>query len=449
MRWAPLLVLVVACGDNAVAPPDAARTITLHSVAPARGGLPGGTTIVLDTDGLDPTRPVTVVLGRARATQVGMIDDHTITATTPPGFADGPVDIVVAQDGAHARLDLAFTYNPLPRVITIDPDRGPAAGGTPVTITGSGFTALGAGAATVRFGDLIATDVHVASDTMLTATTPPGPPFAAVGVTVENANGEAQPISAYRFVARGLVIGSNRYGPPTGLFYVDPATGLTTRIMPIDSDPLVSYGVHALATDTDGRLWATTHYFAGPPLLFAVDLWSLQTYVVGNLTDPNGGGAGVPSAVDCKDLEMIQGVLTCVQFGTIYTVDVSSAMLTRRGTASAYRMSLAAIGDQVYAVTGPCCSQATFQTVDLDTGAFGPPTTITQDGKPLTIGAGKATGFDGALYVIGSAWYGPEGGDVPGLGYGRAIYRVDVATGNATFIGRVPFQTTSLTAVDL
>ena len=55
-----------------------------------------------------------------------------------------------------------------PVVSAVSPTFGPVAGGTPVTITGSGFT----GATVVDFNGTAATSVHVVSDTQITATSP-------------------------------------------------------------------------------------------------------------------------------------------------------------------------------------------------------------------------------------------------------------------------------------
>src|SRR5262249_41736741 len=62
-------------------------------------------------------------------------------------------------------------------------------GGTPVTLTGSGFTANAAGVNNVRFGGIAATGVSVLSDTSLTCFTPPGKANTVVNVTVSNDNG--------------------------------------------------------------------------------------------------------------------------------------------------------------------------------------------------------------------------------------------------------------------
>src|SRR5690606_40803670 len=51
-----------------------------------------------------------------------------------------------------------------------DPDSGPTAGGTVVTITGTGFT----GATGVTFDGAAGTAFTVDSDTQITVTTPPG-----------------------------------------------------------------------------------------------------------------------------------------------------------------------------------------------------------------------------------------------------------------------------------
>ena len=51
-----------------------------------------------------------------------------------------------------------FTYNAPPTVTNINPTSGPQAGGTSVTVTGTGFVS-GAGATTVDFGSTAGTSV--------------------------------------------------------------------------------------------------------------------------------------------------------------------------------------------------------------------------------------------------------------------------------------------------
>src|SRR4029077_12347058 len=83
-----------------------------------------------------------------------------------------------------------YTYttpgNPAPTVSSILPVSGTTAGGTPVTITGTGFLA----GATVSLGGTAATGVSVGSSTTITATTP-AHAAGAVNVVVTNSDGQS------------------------------------------------------------------------------------------------------------------------------------------------------------------------------------------------------------------------------------------------------------------
>ncbi len=75
---------------------------------------------------------------------------------------------------------------PAPTVSAVAPALGPSAGGTSITITGTGFVS----GATVTIGGTAATGVTVVSATSITATTPAGTPGGAT-VTVRNSDGQA------------------------------------------------------------------------------------------------------------------------------------------------------------------------------------------------------------------------------------------------------------------
>jgi hypothetical protein len=90
-------------------------------------------------------------------------------------------DTLFKSRGDEKRKD---SLTPTPATeIKLDPQQGPASGGTAVTITGSGFAA----GATVAFGANPATDVTVVSETTITANTPAG--AGVVDVVVTNADG--------------------------------------------------------------------------------------------------------------------------------------------------------------------------------------------------------------------------------------------------------------------
>ena len=132
----------------------------------------------------------------------------------------GTVDITVTTPAGTSATSSAdqFTYipstppapTPAPLAVTgVSPANGPAAGGTSVTITGTGFT----GATDVRFGEAAAQPFTVdSSGTQITATSPPS--TGTVDITVTTPAGTTATSSADQFTyitpppAQGL--GSNR-----------------------------------------------------------------------------------------------------------------------------------------------------------------------------------------------------------------------------------------------
>jgi len=139
-------------------------------IAPASGVSAGGTTVTITGGGLTGTTKVT--FGTAAAVSYSVVSDTEITAVSPPQPA-GTVNVLVTTAGGTSKPAASgdqFTYTtPVPVITKISPTSGPSAGGTTVTITGSGFT----GATRVTFGSLAATSFMVVSDTEITAVSPP------------------------------------------------------------------------------------------------------------------------------------------------------------------------------------------------------------------------------------------------------------------------------------
>ncbi len=150
---------------------------SVTALEPDEGPQTGGTSVVITGTGF--TSASTVDFGSTEATGVKFESPTSMTATAPAG--SGAVYVTVKSAGGTSSDGQAsqFVYDPVPSLGKIEPDEGPAAGGTPVTITGEHFTA----GSKVSFGSSPATGVKVNSSTSITATSPPGSGKVFVSVT--------------------------------------------------------------------------------------------------------------------------------------------------------------------------------------------------------------------------------------------------------------------------
>jgi hypothetical protein len=157
---------------------------TVTAITPNTGTANGGTAVTITGTGF--LSGATVSLGGTAATSVNVASSTSITATTPAHVAGAVTVAVTNTDTQSGSLNNAYTYtssNPAPTVTSITPNSGPGAGGTPVTITGTGFLA----GATVSLGGTAATSVNVVGSTSITATTP-AHVAGAVSVVVTNSD---------------------------------------------------------------------------------------------------------------------------------------------------------------------------------------------------------------------------------------------------------------------
>jgi hypothetical protein len=179
---------------------------TVSAVSPTAGALGGGTIITITGTGF--SSGATVALGGAAATSVMVVNGSTITAVTPAHPA-GTVSVVVTNTDTQSGSCNCYTYEPAPTVTSITPASGPTAGGTAITIAGTGFLT----GATVMFGATPATGVTVVSGTLITAITP-ALPATTVPVTVTNTDGQM-----------GLLNSGYTFVPPPAVSSVAPSSG--------------------------------------------------------------------------------------------------------------------------------------------------------------------------------------------------------------------------------
>ena len=139
------------------------------ALTPASGPTAGGTTVQIT--GTNLTAATAVSFGGTAATTFTVESDTSISATTP-AHALGLVAVSVTTPAGTSMVPGLFTYLPLPPtplVVLVTPALGSPAGGTAVTITGTGLS----GATAVSFGGTPATSFTVNSDLSISATTPP------------------------------------------------------------------------------------------------------------------------------------------------------------------------------------------------------------------------------------------------------------------------------------
>lgn len=144
-------------------------TPEIFEVRPPSGPVRGGTFVEIFGARFQPGSDF--LFGGEPATGVTIVDEGFATAVTPP-HAAGFVTVRVEHPtrGFGERED-AYEYIPPPEVLSIEPERGPDLGGTPVTVRGRFFRP----GARLDFDGLEALDVVFVSSTELTARTPPHP----------------------------------------------------------------------------------------------------------------------------------------------------------------------------------------------------------------------------------------------------------------------------------
>jgi hypothetical protein len=130
--------------SNDHVPPPAVSSLETSS-----GFLPGGNTIIIDGSGFTGASEVDFVGGTAsnpiitRAPGFTVVSDTKISVVVPASSTTGAVDVVVKSPAGISTTGSAdkYTYNQqtAPTLTGLSVSAGSAVGGTPVTITGTGF----------------------------------------------------------------------------------------------------------------------------------------------------------------------------------------------------------------------------------------------------------------------------------------------------------------------
>ena len=155
------LVVSMACANEAPAPQPA-----VDSISTSGGPVAGGTPVTVLGTGFTPAS--TVSFGGVPASDVTYESPQALTAVSPAG--SGMANVVVRTAGGNSNTSTAddFYYGSPPTVTGLNVTQGTSAGGTVVTVHGTGFT----GATVVGFGGIPGSALNVESDTELQVTTP-------------------------------------------------------------------------------------------------------------------------------------------------------------------------------------------------------------------------------------------------------------------------------------
>ncbi len=181
---------IAAGGNHDLAFSEPLPTVT--GVSPDSGATTGETTVTIT--GTNFEGATAVHFGAASAEKFTVHSPTSITAVSPPG-AVGTVNVTVTVPAGTSPTVPAdrFTYAPAPTVKKLSAKKGPGAGGTTVTITGTNF----AGVTAVSFGGSGAREYTVVSSTSITAVSPAG--AGTLNVTVTTAGGPSAAVKGDQF----------------------------------------------------------------------------------------------------------------------------------------------------------------------------------------------------------------------------------------------------------
>jgi len=184
------------------------------AVSPNTATPSGGTQVSIVGSGF--TGVQAIMFGSTAATGFNVNSSTSITAMSPSHSA-GQVDIIVMASSGNSSANSAdhFTFQTAgPQVTQVGPSTGSTAGGTAITITGSGFSSVSA----VMFGTTAASSFSATSSTSITAVAPAHTAGAVDVIVVTSAGSSTVNPSQdqFTYAATGPTVTSLSTGTGTG-----------------------------------------------------------------------------------------------------------------------------------------------------------------------------------------------------------------------------------------
>ncbi len=270
------------------------------------------------------TAPETTVRIGNVVASILAVTDTVIVFQVPPGAETGRINVTTPIGSATSSSDLTVLPRSTPSIAFASPSSGPTAGGTSVTVKGSGFRPE----ATVTFGSAVAGGVRVLSDTSLTVLSPFSPSAGSVPVTVTNADGGTATM--------------------TGAYSYAAGTGTAIRLIPVVLDVVSNAGATPAHFTTETTLTNSGTSAADLAFTYTASLGAGSGTVFDTLAP--GGQLAIPDTIAYLRTRGLSlptsgsqlGTLA-VQFGNISSVD-AVAVTARTTTATAVPQPVGAAG---------------------------------------------------------------------------------------------------------
>ncbi|MEU1629359.1 IPT/TIG domain-containing protein [Streptomyces sp. NPDC020096] len=246
-----------------------------------------------------------------------------------------------------------------PVISSINPNHGPAAGGTAVTIIGSGFT----GATSVKFGTVPVSSFTLVSDSQITTTAPAG--TGSVAVTVTSPLGTSNGVT-YTYSAGPVITGLSPTSGTAGTSVIINGSGFTGALS-------VNFGTASASfmVLSDSQIQATAPAGSG----------TVQVTVTTSLGTSNGVAFSYTAALVITSLSPASGPTGGGNSVTINGAGFTGATAVKFGTTSALFM---VVNDTQITATAPAGTGSVQVTVMTSAGTSNS-VTYTYANAPLII----------------------------------------------------------------
>ncbi|KAJ1478186.1 hypothetical protein T484DRAFT_1818402, partial [Baffinella frigidus] len=154
----------------------------MDMLRPSRGPMSGGSLITVHGTGLVSTGTYKCLFG-SRQVKGTVVGTDSVRCATPSSSVASTLSVRLMMEGETLPGSVSYDYYETPTIVSILPSRGGVAGGSHVSIVGTGFTATDL---QCRFGTQFATGDNAlyVTSTLITCVTPSGVGAGSVGVEV-------------------------------------------------------------------------------------------------------------------------------------------------------------------------------------------------------------------------------------------------------------------------